>query len=97
MVHHLSFHPLPRSIPNIDPLSNLQLPTFQPIREGVIDEVKIQAFDELIDRVLVLLQYLKRLLFFYPEAVGALLQLPVLLGLVVLLTVEIGAIDFCTF
>lgn len=47
--------------------------------------------------MLVLLQYLQRLLFFYSEAVGALLQLSVFLGLVVLLTVEIRAVDLSTF
>lgn len=97
LIHHLSLHPLSWSIPNIDPLSNLQLPSLQPIWEGVIDEVEIQAFDELINCMLVLLQYLKRLLFFYSEAVGALLQLSVLLGLVVLLTVEIRSVNLSTF
>lgn len=96
LVHDLSLHPLPRGIANINPLANFQLPALQPIREGIIDEVEIEAFDELIDCMLVLLQYLERLLLFDSEAVGALLQLPVFLGLVVLLAVEVGAVDFGT-
>ena len=93
LVHHLPFHPLPRSIADIDPFPDLQLPALKPIGEGVIDEVEVEAFDELVDGVLVLLQHFQRLLLLDPEAVGPLLQLPVLLGLVVLLAVEVGAVD----
>ena len=93
IAHHLPFHPLPRSIADIDPFADLQLPALKPIGEGVIDEVEVEAFDELVDGVLVLLQHFQRLLLLDPEAVGPLLQLPVLLGLVVLLAVEVGAVD----
>lgn len=45
----------------------------------------------------ILLQHLKRFLFLESEPVGSFLKLPVLLGLVMLLAVEIGAIYLSAF
>lgn len=92
LVEDLTFDPLARGIPHVDPLAHFQFSAFKAEGEGVADEVGVEAFNELVDGVLVLLHDFQRLFLLEAEAVDALLQLPELLGLVVLLAVEVGLV-----
>ena len=56
MVDGLSFDPLAGGIPDIDPLPYLDFPPLQPKRTDILHKVQIDALNQLVNCMFVLLQ-----------------------------------------